>query len=243
MVLICGVLAIVVTALLKNVVVAEDYRYCADDPAGLDPETNLPVSTPTVNAQNRTLLDFDPNGACLLVFSHNYPPSSPYAPPANLSCAPFYIDETCPLADAYAPPPAEPRVRSDRTVTPNLHYRTVLRLGPARASSTFLPMPAPGWLPNPLTASLELVDTLIYYATSTQQNFWSLYWLSPGSPSVGSKPLQLAVNISIEATPPAVVGPPTGACNGWHGCSSRLVRRASRWPRIPRYVPQCRPRS
>ena len=101
MVFICGILAIVVTALLKNVVVAADYRYCADDPAGIDPNTNLPVPVPPVNAQGRTLLDFSPEGPCLTVFSHNYVPSSPYAPAANMSCAPFYINATCPLLDTY----------------------------------------------------------------------------------------------------------------------------------------------
>jgi len=103
MVFICGILAIIVTALLANLVQPEAYRYCANVTGGLDPITNLPTPTPVKDASGRTLLAFSDQGPCLLVFDHNYPPSVPYAPAPspNASCSPGYIPETCPLADTY----------------------------------------------------------------------------------------------------------------------------------------------
>lgn len=112
MVFICGILAIIVTALLANLVQPEAYRYCANVTGGLDPITNLPTATPVKDASGRTLLAFSDQGPCLLVFDHNYPSSVPYAPASspNTSCSPGYIAETCPLADTYVGRPGRGHV-------------------------------------------------------------------------------------------------------------------------------------
>jgi hypothetical protein len=104
MVALCGILAVVVTALLANVVVAQDYTFCSNTPGVTDSLTGLPSQTPPADSAGRIQLGFSSDGPCLMAMDHSAPPSLPYAPPVNLSyCDPQLTSTACPLAASYVP--------------------------------------------------------------------------------------------------------------------------------------------
>lgn len=99
LVAICGILGVVVAALISNSNPVIDVQYCSPN-AKVDPNTLLP-GQPAQDADGRYLYGYNPRGECVLQLSRDSFESLPYTPTTNPTCDPRANPELCPLSPPY----------------------------------------------------------------------------------------------------------------------------------------------